>query len=293
MTLHAVVVTYHPEEAALLRLVDSLRAGGARVIVADNTPGGLGTALAEFIRDVDFIDMGGNAGIAAAQNAGIRAALSDQSEVIAFFDQDSNPDALLLPSLVDALGHPPRGVAAPVCVDMRTGAEYPPYRFNRWGWASPRPAANLKEPVEADLIISSGSVVAAEVFKRAGLMEESFFIDYVDLEWCIRCWRAGVPIRVVPTAIMPHSIGNQVVENGPLTTFVHSPMRAYYRLRNAFLLIRMPHVPRLYVLHEVAAALVHHLLQWRHSEDRGQHARFGWRGLIDGLRGVRGKFEPS
>lgn len=285
----AIVVAYHPDREQLARLCRLLSCH-AEVIVVDNTP------IAEAPAPVDnatWLSMGGNAGIAAAQNAGIRAALARGAEVIAFFDQDSTPDAQLLPSLVAALGQPPRGVAAPVCVDMRTGQEYPPYRFNRWGWASPAPAAGLPAPMEADLIISSGSVVAAEVFEQAGLMEEAFFIDYVDLEWCIRCRQAGVPIQVVPSATMRHAIGDEVVRNGPLTTFVHSPVRAYYRLRNAFLLIHMSHVPRLYVLHEVAAALVHHVLQWRHSQDRGQHARLGWRGLVDGLRGVRGKHEPT
>jgi rhamnosyltransferase len=285
----AIVVAYHPEREQLLALCATLR-GQADVYVVDNTPNSPGT---ETVDGVSWLSMGGNAGIAAAQNTGIRAALARGADVIAFFDQDSTPDIRLLPSLVAALGQPPRGVAVPVCVDMRTGREYPPYRFNRWGWARPAHAAGLAAPMEADLVISSGSVVAAEVFGQAGLMEEAFFIDYVDLEWCIRCRRAGVPIRVVPSVTMPHAIGNEVVENGPLTTFVHSPVRAYYRLRNAFLLIRMPHVPRLYVLHEVAAALVHHLLQWRHSQDPSQHARLGWRGLVDGLRGVRGKLEST
>lgn len=292
MILYAIVVTYHPEEAALRLLINTLRESSARVILADNTPQGLSPVVAALAGDIELIDMHGNAGIAAAQNAGIRAAVAQGAEVLAFFDQDSRPDEELLPSLVAALGLPPRGIAAPVCIDVRTGAEYPPYRFNRWGWARPTPAARLSVPVEADLIISSGSVAAVEVFSRAGLMDEDFFIDYVDLEWCIRCRQAGISIRVLPSVTMPHAIGNQVIETGPLTTFVHNPVRCYYRLRNALLLIRLRHVPRLYVLHEVGAALVHHLLQWRHSQDRRQHLRFGWRGLVDGLRGVRGKFEP-
>jgi rhamnosyltransferase len=291
MILCAVVVTYYPEEAELRRLVNTLRECSARVILVDNTPQGPSPVVTALAGDIELIDMHGNAGIAAAQNAGIRAALAQGAEVLAFFDQDSMPDQKLLPSLVAALGLPPRGIAAPVCIDVRTGAEYPPYRFNRWGWARPTPAAGLSMPLEVDLVISSGSVAAVEVFSRVGLMDEDFFIDYVDLEWCIRCRKVGISIRVLPSVTMPHAIGIQVIETGPLTTFVHNPMRCYYRLRNALLLIRLRHVPRLYVLHEVTAALLHHLLQWRQSPDPGQHARFGWRGLVDGLRGVRGKFE--
>lgn len=287
LRVFAIVVAYKPNLVALKSLCAQL-VKSAEVIVVDNTP--LETAPYP-LEGIYWHSMGGNSGIAAAQNAGIRVALANGADVIAFFDQDSTVNQQLLPALVAALGQPPSGVAAPVCIDERSGAEYPPYVFNRWGWACPAPAALVSVPVEVDLIISSGSVVASDVFESAGLMDEDFFIDYVDLEWCIRCRQAGIPIRVVPSVIMPHAIGNQVIETGPLTTFVHNPVRCYYRLRNAFLLIRLRHVPRLYILHEVAAALVHHLLQWRHSRDRSQHAHLGWRGIVDGLRGVRGRLE--
>jgi rhamnosyltransferase len=289
LRVFAIVIAYHPDLGALRRLCAQLRQF-AEVIVVDNSN------LESAPHPIEFTywhSMGGNAGIAAAQNAGICAALTKGADVLAFFDQDSAPNEQLLPSLVAALGQPPCGVAAPVCVDSRTGREYPPYNFNRWGWATPAPASGAITPVGVDLVISSGSVVEAGVFRQVGLMEESLFIDYVDLEWCIRCRRAGVSIRVVPSIIMSHLIGDQVVKNGFLTTFVHSPTRAYYRLRNAFLLLQLPHVPRFFVMHEIAAAMVHHLLQWPHSQDRMQHLQMGWRGLVDGLRGVRGKLEPK
>jgi len=102
MTLHAVIVTYRPHAEALRRLVDVLQASDARVIVVDNTPRNERSSCG--LTDCETIDMGGNAGIAAAQNAGIRAALAHGAEAVAFFDQDSTPDACLLPSLVASLG---------------------------------------------------------------------------------------------------------------------------------------------------------------------------------------------
>lgn len=287
LRVFAIVIAYQPDLVALRRLCAQL-SQSAEVIVVDNSPLEIAPNP---IEGTYWHSMGGNAGIAAAQNAGVRAALTRGAELLAFFDQDSEPDDQLLPSLVAALGQPPCGVVVPLCVDSRSASEYPPYNFNRWGWASPAPASGLTTPVRVDLVISSGSVVEAGVFQQVGLMDESFFIDYVDLEWCIRCRQAGVLIRVVPSVVMTHSIGDQVVKNGLLTTFVHSPTRAYYRLRNAFLLLRLPHVPRFFVIHEIAAALVHHLLQWPHSQNRMQHLQMGWHGLVDGLRGIRGKLD--
>jgi rhamnosyltransferase len=287
LKVYAIVVAFNPDFDTLSKLCAQLDKF-AKVIVVDNSPP---ENEPRSIKGTYWHSMGGNAGIAAAQNAGIRVALNQGADVIAFFDQDSEPDDQLLPTLVAALGQPPFGAVAPVCLDSRTGNEYSPFKFNRWGWASPAPAFGLAAPVVVDMIISSGSVVEASVFRQIGLMEEAFFIDYVDLEWCIRCKRAGIPIRVVPSAIMAHSIGDKVVKKGVLTLFVHSPARAYYRLRNAFLLMRFSHVPNLFVIHEIAAAVVHHLLLWRHSQNRRQHLRMGWQGLYDGFCGVRGKIK--
>lgn len=284
-----IIVLFYPEHAGLLELCNVV-GRDAQVIVVDNTPD---ATQPLDLPEVCWISMGGNKGIAAAQNAGIRAAIDRGAQTVAFFDQDSVPGPKLLPTLIAALGLPPQGVAAPICLDARTGDEYPPFRFNKWGWAKPVHAARSAENVAADLIISSGSVAAVDVFDKAGLMDEDFFIDYVDLEWCIRCRQAGIPITVVSSVTMSHSIGNDVVKYGSVTTYVHSPVRAYYRLRNAFMLLRKRHVPLLYACHEIAAALVHHILQLQPSQNRAEHLRFGLRALVDGMMGTRGKLKDS
>lgn len=285
----AVVVVFYPDQVRLLELCSTI-GRDAHVIIVDNTPNG---ACPLDLRVACWISMEGNKGIAAAQNAGIRAAISRGALSVAFFDQDSVPEPQLLPTLIAALGSPPQGVVAPICIDARTGDEYPPFRFNSWGWAKPINVKNSTENIAADLIISSGSVAAVDVFDKAGLMDEDFFIDYVDLEWCIRCRNAGVPITVVSSVTMSHSIGNAVVKYGSVTTYVHSSVRAYYRLRNAFLLLRKPQVPLLYACHEIAAALVHHVLQLPPSTNRAEHLGLGLRALVDGVRGVRGKLVGS
>jgi rhamnosyltransferase len=237
--------------------------------------------------------MGENAGIAAAQNVGIAEARRLHADAIAFFDQDSSPNPGVLPHLISTLLKNPGAVVAPVCVDSRSGKEYPSFQFNRLGWAVPVEAIGKSQPLEVDIAISSGSLVPVLAFDRAGVMNEGLFIDYVDIEWCIRCRAAGVRILVQPVAIMPHAIGGSVVERAGFTIFVHSPARCYYRVRNALLLLRLKHVRGLYAFHEVAAALLHHALQWRHSEDRRLHALMGWRAFVDGAKGVTGPMRPS
>lgn len=289
MIIYAVVIAYMPDKLALQKLCQVLERD-CSVIVVDNTPVDQASII---LSDVIWVSMNGNAGIAAAQNAGILTALDRKAEAIAFFDQDSQPTESLIPRLASVFGERIQGVVAPVCIDMRTGNEYMPTRITKIGLAKPVKVLGEAENMKVDMVISSGSLVAAEVFGIAGMMDEDFFIDYVDLEWCIRCRKFGVQITVAHDVVMPHAIGDKVVNNGPLTTFVHSPIRSYYRLRNAFLLFRKHHVPITYSLYQVASAIVHHFLQLPHSQNRLMHFRYGVKALVDGIMGVVGEIDKK
>ena len=283
----AIVVAYYPDINSLQILCAQL-SKNAEIIVVDNTPSDDACVP---IFGVHWIALGNNLGIGAAQNIGIRKARELSAEIVTFFDQDSKPSDQLLPSLIESLGNPPIGVSAPVCVDLRTGFEYPPFSFNFLGWAKPVPCIGLNKPVNVDLIISSGSAVSMQVFDDVGLMNEDLFIDYVDLEWCMRCKEKSVPILVNPTVYMPHTIGDNVINFNFLTTFIHSPIRTYYKLRNPFLLLRMKHVPKIYAFHEVAAAMVHHIVQLRFAKNRVLHLKVGCAAVLDGILGKNGKLQ--
>lgn len=285
MNTAAVVVAYHPDAKALARLCAGLRADGADVVVVDNTPG---AEQAPAVEGTQTIRLGRNAGIAHAQNRGIAAARARGAQAIAFFDQDSEPPPGLVPALAGALRAGEPGVAGPVCYDAAGGFEYPSFRLGRAGLPHAQPGRGAAQPFRVDLMISSGSVATVETFDQAGGMDEAFFIDFVDYEWCLRCRARGIPVCVIPAVEMPHRIGERAVRRGEHTVFVHGAARSYYRVRNPFLLLRRPHVPKALALKEIAAALVHHLLALPHAGERGAHLRAGLAGLWHGLRGVTG-----
>lgn len=284
-TIFAVVVTYFPDPEKLVQLCRAL-APEASVVVVDNTPDGQVLLAGDACT---WISNGENLGIATAQNIGIRQALGQGAQAVAFFDQDSEVPAGLMPALRAALQASGAGVVVPVCTEAATGKEYPSFRLGRFGWPKRVYLGSSQEPVPVDLAISSGSLAASAVFDKAGLMDDGLFIDFVDFEWCARVRAAGFAILAVPQAAMRHTIGQFSVESAGLNLFVHSPVRCYYRVRNAFLLLRYRHVPFVYALRQVLAALVHHMLQWRHSEDPRLHLRMGAKGMKDGLLGRRGR----
>ncbi|MBG6079398.1 glycosyltransferase family 2 protein [Rubrivivax gelatinosus] len=283
MKLFSVIVTYHPTAQVLERLTETLLAVGVQVIVVDNTPGGFTTPAG-----CTGISMGGNAGIAKAQNEGVQRALAAGAEAILFFDQDSTIHDRLVADLTKHLDVTRPGVIGPLHFDERQGFECPNYVLNRWGYPRQVVSAGRRAPYPVDSRISSGSLITAPTFATAGPFDEALFLDYVDIEWCLRARARQVPILINPSVEMRHTIGDKAVQTGPLKVFIDGPVRSYYRMRNALLLLRRREVPILFAFKEIAAEVVHQTLQLVIADQRA--ARFGalisgfWHGVI-GLGG--------
>ena len=124
-------------------------------------------------------------------------------------------------------------------------------------------------------------------------MNEALFIDYVDTEWCLRCARAGISVTVDPRVRMTHSIGDSMIELPGFRVPVHSPERRYYRVRNAFLLLRYTHVPKLMCLSEICFGFVHQFLLVLRGHRRSEYLKLYFRAVIDGLRGRAGRYRKS
>jgi len=292
MRIHSVVVAYRPDHGSLTALCLALRRNASDVVVVDNTDDKSRSRF-EAPEECALIPLGRNAGVAEAFNVGIRHALDRGADAIVLFDQDSEIEDGFLARLVRPLRPGTPGVAAPVARDKKTGREYPARRLGRFGGS-----ANIfvdrqtgTEPVAVEIVISSGCAATAVTFSEVGLMDEDFFIDFVDVEWCLRCRQRGVKIVVVPDAAMAHSIGDTAVRTplGLYRGIIHGPVRTYYKIRNSFLLARKRHVPLLFALHQVFSALAHNVIQLLFVKERAVYLRTILVAVTHGLRGVTGK----
>lgn len=290
------VVAYYPDVAALSLLCVALLREASEVVVVDNTadPRAPGIALP---KGCDLIRLDQNYGTAGAFNAGIRHGLEHGADVIVLFDQDSEVPNGFLERLVEPLRAGEPGVSAPVARDKATGREYPSRRIGVLGEPRNVRVGDLAaaDPIPAEIVISSGCAATADTYREVGLLDDELFIDFVDVEWCLRCRAKGVPIVVVPRAVMSHSVGSGVRRAflGLYRGIVHNPTRNYYKIRNAFLLARRPHAPFLFSLHQLASVLIHHALQLALMPDRIRYLRSYATGVAHGLRGVTGKWAGS
>lgn len=288
MTKCVIIVTYEPEKEQLKQLTVCVEKAGFTPVIADNSE--KHPVCAQMVSEnTKLISLHGNAGIAAAQNAGISHALEQGAEILGFLDQDSVIDEALLHVLETALDQLGECVVAPVAVEKENLKEYPVQSLDRWGYPKDVYVNGKKEPVRADLVISSGTMTRASVFQKAGWFDESLFIDFVDVEWCLRCKRAGIPVYVVPDAVLCHKIGSEEITAEGMRITVHSPVRTYYKVRNAFLMLYKK-AGFVFSVRQIIPALVHNFLLLFHVKNKREYFKYYMTGIGHGILGVSGRY---
>jgi rhamnosyltransferase len=69
-------------------------------------------------------------------------------------------------------------------------------------------------------------------------MREELFIDFVDIEWCLRARRHNYEIVAINKVRIDHHLGDYAVKFMGERYPIHSPLRMYYYFRNAIYLYR-------------------------------------------------------
>ena len=166
-----------------------------------------------------YIDMHGNQGIAAALNAGIEYLHSVNMDMALTMDQDSlfpTSDYSAIYQLIEKY----KDEYSLIGLDVNK--------------VDPN-----QEIVSVPYWITSGNFVNISDFYLAGKMNESLFIDYVDFDLGYRFKKAHLKIGYLSGYCITHTIGNPIpihILNKTFYALNHSPIRYYYRYRNAYYL---------------------------------------------------------
>ncbi|MGE4239881.1 glycosyltransferase family 2 protein [Ramlibacter sp.] len=290
-TVWACVVCWRAPVEQVRALVDAIRDQVDEVLLLDNAAGA-DRALSQLVDDnVRYIAMPANLGTGGAMNCAWRLALASGVDAMASFDQDSMPAPDMVERLCGTLASLRRqGVRAaavgPVKIDPRTGLAgrlLRPIRFLRRHAPGTAPG-----PVEMDHLITSGCLIAADAFVDVGEYDEGLFLDYVDMDWCVRARARGWRHYVDTAASLSHRIGDDVYRMGGRMLSIHQPMRNYLLLRNHLLLWKKPAFPRGWLASDflqVAKKLAASLLLGAQRTQRLRWIAKAWR---DGLRGRSG-----
>jgi rhamnosyltransferase len=82
-------------------------------------------------------------------------------------------------------------------------------------------------------VMTSGNLLNLEIYKAIGPFLDELFIDFVDVEYCLRIKRNKYKTVVVNDALLTHELGS-IVKHGRFSTTNHSAIRRYYITRNRF-----------------------------------------------------------
>ena len=279
----AVVTAYDPGPE-LGRLVDEVALQVASVVVVDDgSTTGLEVIAALEDRHGVRVIRQPNAGVAAALNAGVRAALADeQADGVLTLDQDSGLPPGYVARAVrawrDAVTR--RIPVAFVCAASYSGRQTPT-RGVVHGYS------RAFDPMQ------SGSLVPATTYRDVGCYDEGLVIDAVDSEFTVRCLAAGLEPLVAPGCDLAHGMGEVTTVQmlgRDLAYNHHSPDRVYYMARNGTLLTRRHTRDEPgWVLRRLAEEAKAHTLRLALDPARADLARAAVAGLRDGLRGRTGR----
>ena len=287
-----VVVFYRPDGGCIARANRLAQYGPC--IVVDNTERVCDAASLGLDSRIEYIANGANLGIATAINQGVARLIARGCVCAMLFDQDSEPGADLLEALPQALEHELArgarvGLIGPAYEDGRLGGIAPFVRFGALRLQRIAPVGTV--PVEVDFLITSGSCINLAAWSAIGPMDDSLFIDFVDLEWCVRARLKGYSVLGAPALKLAHSLGGEPVRVFGRAYPGHGALRHYYQFRNAIALMKRGYMPWSWKSTEFVKLPGRLVIYGLFMAPRAEHLRMSLLGAWHGLTGRLGALQ--
>jgi rhamnosyltransferase len=298
----AIVVTYQPHLPMLQELIQLIRRQVSAVVVVDNTCGHGRKSILAVIGDSAYLPMDSNKGVGRAFNVGVDWAREQGCDHVLLLDQDSLPCEMMIPRLIAAEeklladGYKVAAVG-PDFRDPKYRVIRPFSRVQKWRVRRYQCGADDSQRfIKSDFLISSGTLLRISVLDVLGNFEESLFIDYVDIEWCLRAKNRGFNSYGVCGAVLEHSLGENVISFWFVRNWsvpIHAAVRNYYLYRNAISLCRRPYISLVWKLRELRILVLKAIFVSIMLAPRSEHLRMIFRGVYDGFRNRSGPFRTG
>jgi len=207
------------------------------VVVVDNNSGSAElSALKQMSSElgVHLILNNENLGIGAALNQGVRWAAEQGYTWVLMLDQDTVVAGDMVSTLAAVYEEFPEKEKLAVI-----GSNY--RDSNGGNLFIPINQGDERSWQEVKTVITSGSLVSLAAYSALGPFREEFFMDCVDLEYCLRARSHGFRIVMTRKPLMDHALGATTMHTLPWKgtgTSNHLPVRRYYMTRNHIVLVR-------------------------------------------------------
>jgi rhamnosyltransferase len=222
VNIATVVVTFRPEQAVLHKIANYTKYLDF-VIVADNTGAEHVSTFFSRQTKLEYIDLIFNGGVAKALNIGANRAIELGYSWLLMLDQDSVLSQTAYMALKKQITDQDVSDIGIVSANQVSRA-----------WKVKRNASR-SDISEVDLLMTSGSILNLDAFRKCGPFKEDLFIDHVDHEYCLRLQKDGYRTIQCSNIVLDHVLGEErrATIFGRNVTFVdHKPFRLYYFVRN-------------------------------------------------------------
>lgn len=229
----AVVITYFPDYKFPERL-KKIYEQVDKIICVDNCTTGKEISNIHLAlngkQNIEMIKNRKNLGVANALNQGVKRAIEKGFSWVVTFDQDSIPQADMVKKMLEVWkAYPDQEklmIAGPQTIFPNCSSGSNIFHEDK-PWQ------------EVTHIITSGSLIPKKAFQAVGFFLDSLFIDYVDIEFCLRLRSRGYRAIQVTDAILLHDLGHiseHHIFGRQRRATHHEPVRRYYQFRNSLLL---------------------------------------------------------
>lgn len=218
MKLLAIIITYYPNCRETINNILQFVESVDKLIIWENTPlidrGKYKISIEGYLDKIIYEGTKINEGIAYPLNWAIKYGLSHGYTHLLTMDQDSQwIDFNMFKNNIEL-------------IQSDTIIAYTPFISCINNEFVNEPYTIIKE------CITSGTVYKLDLCKRNGYFREDYFIDAVDLEYCIRSNLNGFQTVLLPSGKLSHKLGYPLLIFNRWTTSNYSPFRTYHIVRN-------------------------------------------------------------
>ena len=234
INIAGVVILYNPDPQVTIENIRTYIGGVKKLYVYDNSEDKhplIETLLAQLGSSVSYHFFGSNEGISKRLNDAANEAIREGYDYLLTMDQDSSFTEGALDQYLKL-------------VQENKIEHVAQFEVN----SDPKHLKISDIPVAMDSLITSGTIMDLSVFSKIGGFDENLFIDFVDVEYSLRCVNKGYVNLTFLNVVMNHALGfkkmGRSFKNFKKTPrILHSPIRVYYIVRNGlYLLFRLSHV---------------------------------------------------
>ena len=272
-----VVTLYNPTDKDIENILTYINDIDILYIV-DNTEGNSNESRIPSNNKIKYMFKNENIGVSAALNIGANLAIQEGYDWLLTMDQDTTFKQGIISKMKEII----------LSKDMSKVGIVTPWHKTKAHLK--KTSTTYDNPTD---VMTSGNMINLKVLKKIGGFEEDFFIDGIDIEYCLKLHKNGYNILRINELEIEHNLGDIVYKKflkKELLCTNHSYIRRYYIMRNNHYIYDMYKDYDYKFCKSIINQRSNILAVILFEKDKYRKLRNYIRGYIDYKKGIKGKY---